>query len=229
VTLTFASVTASGTTTVTSSGTGAPPPLAFKMGTPPVYYELQTTATFAGSVTVCFGYTPSAFSHPGNLRLFHGGPGGGWTDVTTLNVVDGSASKICGSVTSLSPFVLAELHYDFVGFFQPVDNPGTTNSVVNTMKAGSAVPLKFSLGGNYGLDVLAASSPMSSAYTCGGGTEDAVEETVTAGASSFTYDATAGQYVYVWKTDKAWAGTCRKLTVNFKDGTSKQALFKLTR
>ena len=44
-----------------------------------------------------------------------------------------------------------------------------------------------------------------------------------------TYDATAGQYVYVWKTDKAWAGTCRKLTVNLKDGTSKQALFKLTR
>ena len=43
-----------------------------------------------------------------------------------------------------------------------------------------------------------------------------------------TYDATAGQYVYVWKTDKAWAGTCRKLTVNLK-GTSKQALFKLTR
>ena len=30
--------------------------LAFKMGNPPVYYELQTTATFSGAITVCFGY-----------------------------------------------------------------------------------------------------------------------------------------------------------------------------
>jgi len=94
---------------------------------------------------------------------------------------------------------------------------------------GSAVPVKFALGGNYGLNVLASGSPASSAYTCGGGAEDAIEETVAAGASGLTYDATARQYVYVWKTDKAWAGTCRKLTVNLKDGTSKQALFKLTR
>jgi probable HAF family extracellular repeat protein len=227
VTLTFATVTAPGTTTVTTSGTGAPPPLAFKMGAPPVYYELQTTATFSGTVTVCFGYTPSAFGNPSNLKLFHGGAGSSWTDVTTSN--DPSAGKICGSVTTLSPFILAELHYDFAGFLQPVDNPGPTNNIVNTLKAGAAVPVKFSLGGNMGLNILATGSPASSAYTCGGGVEDAVEETVTAGGSSFTYDATAGQYVYVWKTDKAWAGTCRKLTVTLKDGTSRQALFKLTK
>ena len=52
---------------------------------------------------------------------------------------------------------------------------------------------------------------------------------VSAGGSGLTYDAAAGQYVYAWKTEKEWAGTCRKLTVNFRDGTSKQALFKLTR
>src|SRR5690349_7092744 len=101
--------------------------------------------------------------------------------------------------------------------------------VVNLLKAGSAVPLKFSLGGNYGLNVLAASSAMSSAYACNGGAEDAVEETVNAGASRFTYDATVGQYIYVWKTDKTWVGTCRKLTVSFRDGTAKHALFKLTK
>jgi len=109
-----------------------------------------------------------------------------------------------------------------------VDNPGSTG-VMNTLKAGSAVPVKFSLGGNLGLDVLASNSPGSSAYPCTGGTEDAVEVTVTAGASSFTYDVTSGQYVYVWKTDKTWAGTCRKLTVTLKDGTSHQALFKFTK
>jgi len=226
VTLTFASVISPGTTTVTSSSTGAPPPSAFKMGSPPVYYELQSTAMFAGAVSVCFGYTPSAFHNASHLRLFHGGSSGGWTDVTTSN--DASAGTICGSVTSFSPFILAELSYDFTGFFQPVDNPGSTG-VMNTLKAGSAVPVKFSLGGNLGLDVLASTSPGSSAYPCTGGTEDAVEVTVTAGASSFTYDVTAGQYVYVWKTDKTWAGTCRKLTVTLKDGTSHQALFKFTK
>jgi hypothetical protein len=51
----------------------------------------------------------------------------------------------------------------------------------------------------------------------------------TAVAIARPYDATAGQDVYVWKTDKAWAGTCRKLTVTLKDGTSRQALFKLTK
>jgi hypothetical protein len=91
------------------------------------------------------------------------------------------------------------------------------------------VPVKFTLGGNLGLNILAANSPSSALYACGGGIEDAVEETVTAGGSSFTYDATTGQYIYVWKTDKAWAGTCRKLTVTLKDGTSRQALFKLTK
>ncbi len=38
---------------------------------------------------------------------------------------------------------------------------------------------------------------------------DAIEQTVTAGNSTLTYEATAQQYVYVWKTDKAWPGTYR--------------------
>lgn len=91
------------------------------------------------------------------------------------------------------------------------------------------MPVKFSLGGNLGLDVLAPNSPTSSAYTCTGTTEDAIEVTVTAGASSLTFDPTAGQYVYVWKTDKTWGGACRKLTVTLKDGTLHQALFKFSK
>jgi hypothetical protein len=226
ITLTFSSVTGAGSTTVTSSGAGAVPPSGFQLGDSPVYYEVHSTATFAGSVSVCFSYTPTDFQNANNLRLFHGGSSGDWTDVTTSN--DASAGIICGSVTSFSPFMFAERRYNFTGFFQPVDNSGSTG-VMNTLKAGSAVPVKFSLGSNLGLDVLAMSSPVSSAFTCTGNVEDAIEVTVAAGASSFSYDATAGQYVYVWKTDKAWSGTCRKLTVTLKDGTVHQALFKFTR
>jgi hypothetical protein len=49
---------------------------------------------------------------------------------------------------------------------------------------------------------------------------DAVEETVTAGGSTLSYDASSGQYIYVWKTEKSWAASCRQLVVKFADGTS---------
>ncbi len=114
--------------------------------------------------------------------------------------------------------------YDFTGFFQPVDNLPT----LNVAKAGSAIPVKFSLGGDYGLSLFAAGYPSSSVVACGSTAEDAVEETVTAGNSSLTYNAGNGQYTYVWKTDGAWAGTCRTLVVKLNDGTYHYANFKFT-
>jgi hypothetical protein len=112
--------------------------------------------------------------------------------------------------------------YAFEGFFAPVDNP----PVLNQMAAGRAVPVKFSLGGDQGLDVLAAGAPSSSRVSCAtGATVDVVEQTVTAGSSSLTYDAGTRRYQYVWKTSKEWAGTCRQLTVTLDDGTSHRASF----
>jgi len=122
--------------------------------------------------------------------------------------------------------MLAEFRYDFGGFYQPVDNPGTTG-VVNTAKAGAAIPIRFTLGWDFGLDVLAAGSPTSTPYTCSSASENAIEETVTSSTSSFSYEPGAERYSYIWKTDKAWSGTCRKLKVTLKDGTSHEALFKL--
>jgi hypothetical protein len=37
------------------------------------------------------------------------------------------------------------------------------------------------------------------------------------------------RYNYVWKTNNAWANTCRQLVLRFKEGTQKIALFKFTR
>ena len=53
-----------------------------------------------------------------------------------------------------------------------------------------------------------------------------IEQTVTASNSSLSYNATTQQYTYVWKTDKAWAGTCRQLIVRLVDGTEHRANFK---
>ena len=116
--------------------------------------------------------------------------------------------------------------YDWTGFFRPVDNLPTLNSV----KAGSSVPVKFSLGGDQGLDIMADGYPRSATTTCGSTVPvDAVEETTTAGSSSLSYDPLTGQYNYVWKTDKAWAGECRQLVVLLDDGTTHRASFKLTK
>ncbi|HKG47399.1 MAG TPA: immunoglobulin-like domain-containing protein [Pyrinomonadaceae bacterium] len=115
------------------------------------------------------------------------------------------------------------LPYNFTGFFSPIDNP----PVLNEMKAGQAAPVKFSLGGNQGLNIFAAGSPSSVQISCN--TSDPivpVEETEMAGSSSLTYDSITDRYKYTWKTEGSWKNTCRQLTVTLRDGTVHIAKFK---
>jgi hypothetical protein len=95
------------------------------------------------------------------------------------------------------------------------------------VKAGSAIPVKFSLAGNQGLSVLAGPPTYTTSTICSASQTDPIldGETVTAGNSSLTYDATANQYVYVWKTEKTWAGKALRLTVTLADGTTHVARF----
>lgn len=112
--------------------------------------------------------------------------------------------------------------YNFVGFFQPVDNL----PMVNLATAGSSIPVKFSLNGYQGLNIMAAGYPASSPIACNANEPGAViEETVNAGNSSLTYDAGSDRYSYVWKTNKAWKGTCRFLVVRLSDGSDHFAKF----
>lgn len=112
--------------------------------------------------------------------------------------------------------------YAFTGFFPPVGNL----PALNGRNAGSAVPVKFSLAGNQGLSIFAAGYPKSTKISCTTlAPLDNVLSTVTAGGSSLSYDPLADQYNYVWKTDKAWAGTCRQLVVELADGTFHYANF----
>ena len=116
--------------------------------------------------------------------------------------------------------------YDaFRGFFQPVDNPPTLNKV----KAGSAVPVKFSLGGDKGLGVFAEGYPRSRTISCDSEAPmDTIEQTVSASSSGLSYDTSSDQYTYVWKTHKSWTG-CRQLEMVLKDGSLHEANFKLTK
>ena len=105
VKVTFENVTGAGTTTLTSSTTGASPPDGFMIGNPPVYYEMSTTATFSGTVEVCVYYDDSTFPLEAGVRLFHW-EDSAWADVTTS--LDTDTNRICGTVTSLSPFLPAQ-------------------------------------------------------------------------------------------------------------------------
>jgi hypothetical protein len=117
------------------------------------------------------------------------------------------------------------ISYDFGGFVQPIDNLPT----VNAAKAGSAIPVKFSLHGDQGLAIFAAGFPKSERIACvGGASLDNVEETMTAGSSSLSYDPSTDLYRYTWKTEKAWAGTCRQLVLKLADGAEHRAGFSFS-
>jgi hypothetical protein len=113
--------------------------------------------------------------------------------------------------------------YRFTGFFSPVANLPTFNSV----KAGQTIPIKFSLNGNRGLGVMAAGFPASQPINCDSNAPlSDLEGTDAAGGNTLTYDAASDKYQYNWKTEKSWANTCRLLNVKLNDGTQHTALFK---
>jgi hypothetical protein len=139
--------------------------------------------------------------------------------VVTLHVKDASNNESTCTAT-------LHVTYNFTGFFPPVDNIPTLNRV----KAGQAIPIKFSLGCNQGLNIFASGFPISGTIQCNNQDPiDDVEQTVNAGGSSLQYDPVANQYIYVWKTDKSWAGSCRQLTLKLADGTYQYAFFNFTR
>lgn len=110
--------------------------------------------------------------------------------------------------------------WPFDGFRSPLADP----PMLNAARAGRSVPLKFSLGGDRGLDVVAAGYPQVGRVDCSGAApDDGVVSTTS--EPGLTYDAVSDQYVYVWSTDRAWAGSCRRVTLRLTDGSEHHALF----
>jgi hypothetical protein len=116
-----------------------------------------------------------------------------------------------------------KLHYNFTGFFPPVDNLPARNSV----KAGQAIPVKFSLDGDKGLDIFAAGYPQSIQMDCDtGALLTGTEQAHSPGSNSLSYSTDSDQYNYVWKTEKRWANSCRQLVMKLIDGSEHRANFQ---
>lgn len=112
------------------------------------------------------------------------------------------------------------LRFAFQGFYPPLELEQTDPPKLNKVEAGKSVPLKFSLGGYKGLNVIASGYPASQSLDCvlldpiG-----SLEPVQSAGDSGLTYDPLTQSYTYVWKTDSDWAGTCRVLSLKLTDGS----------
>ena len=139
---------------------------------------------------------------------------------TTIAIDQRGVARPFGSGCDVGAYEL-----DFKGFLPPINNVRTT-----PIHPGKGVPIQFILGGDHGLAIFASGSPSSAQIACplSDGSGDDVP-TVTAGNSQLSYDPSTDTYTYVWKTDKAWAGTCRRLFVTFADGSVHRADFSFDR
>jgi Mg-chelatase subunit ChlD len=167
-----------------------------------------------------------ACSDPGGVANCTGAPlVGGFLDTRTVgtHTFTVTATDLAGNVTTKT--VTYSVRFAFAGFKPPVDNPPT----VNVAKAGSTIPLKWSLqnaAGQFISDLDTVTSVSSEAIPCESGPADQIEETATEGLVALKYDAVANQFIYTWTTQKSWAGTCRRVFVAFSDGTERTADFK---
>jgi hypothetical protein len=116
--------------------------------------------------------------------------------------------------------------YNFEGFFTPVVNA----PIINTVKAGSAVPVKWRLTNAGGAPVSDPNSFLGIfSYQVNCGSTDSLEapvETVAPGGSGLQYLGD-GNWQINWKTLTTYPrGSCRVMELRLNDGTSNYANFK---
>jgi len=219
VTMTFGEITSAGTTTVTVvDQSEVPAPGNVDVGG--VIYEVTTTATYQGLITLCFSYAGIDFG-TATPRLFHY-ENNQWVDITTS--VDTNTQTICGATTSLSPFAVLVSHVVRNGFYAPV-NP--IAGFLNTVKGGATVPLKF----NVSIDSIEKKTTNGLQFTvqtisCDSAAPlDQVDFTV-AGETSLRYDATAGHFIQNWKVPKTPGCYMVRMTTE-QDALALTARFKV--
>jgi len=127
-------------------------------------------------------------------------------DPNTANNADSETTTVTG--------------FNFTGFVGSVKNPPS----VNLAKAGAAIKFRFRLGGDQGLNIFAPGYPASIQVDCSSGAPLSPPE-ASASASSLIYDSARDVYIYIWKANGAWRGTCREFILRLNDGSQYTALF----
>ncbi|HXV96418.1 MAG TPA: Xaa-Pro dipeptidyl-peptidase [Gaiellaceae bacterium] len=109
---------------------------------------------------------------------------------------------------------------DWSGFLSTFEDA----PVLNEAASGGVNTFYFKLGGDHGLDILAAGSPASRQIDCATKTPLGVlEPTQTPSWDSLSYQPYLQRYAYPWKTPRAFRGTCREFVLTLSDGSSHSA------
>jgi hypothetical protein len=206
VTLQFETVTQGGVTAVTTIDPANVPgalelPTGFSLGDPAFYFDIQTTASFEGPVTVCFNYGGTTFS--GFPRLLHYEVAlGSWVDITTT--VDTAATTICGLTASLSPFAVAASELAAAGFHRPI---APVSGDLNAVKGGSTVTLKFNVYSEGGVEITDPAHISNLSFTvasiaCTTGEAEAPVPFSSTGSPGLRYETSSGQFVMNWATPR---------------------------
>jgi hypothetical protein len=150
----------------------------------------------------------------------------GYATTVGSHTVTATATDKAGNDNSVS-HTYTVLAWTLKGFYQPVD---MGNTVVNTVKGGATVPLKFEIfaGSTELTDTANVASLTQQVVNCTSFAGDAVDEieTTATGGTSLRYDTTAGQFIYNWKTP-AQAGKCYVIRMTTDDLSLLSAQFKL--
>lgn len=162
---------------------------------------------------------------------------GAWTVPTATDAVDPAPTVTCDHQPS-DTYVLGEttvtctatdakgnaatesfkvdVTYGFSGVAQPINADGSS-----VFKAGSTVPVKFSLtGASAGItNAVASLSVVRRTSAIGGTVTEAVSTATATTGSLFRYDASSGQYIFNWSTKGLTAGSYL-LSINLGDSAS---------
>ncbi|HEX5589427.1 MAG TPA: PxKF domain-containing protein, partial [Candidatus Limnocylindrales bacterium] len=129
-----------------------------------------------------------------------------------------------GTTTALPPGppIVAEA-WEFVGFGQPIDS----KPVLNQVRAGQAIPVKWRLLDSTGAPVTDLSSAVITVttYSCAVGMNFELLEEVAAGASGLQ-NLGDGYYQINWKSSTTYARSCKTMHLNIHDGVLHDALFE---
>ena len=175
----FDSVTQPGETVLVIGVAGPPPPPGFAGGSPARYYDLSTTAAFAGNVEVCVAYAGTTFGGVPTLWHFESN---GWVNITVRH--DPAQQEICGDTFSLSPFAL------FAPLNQPPSLTMPASLVVEaTSSAGARVTYAATASDPEDGSIAALCAPASGSVFPLGGT------TVTCSATDSAGDQVSGSFI----------------------------------
>jgi hypothetical protein len=104
-TVTFDEITEAGKAKMTESNLALKSPSPYQLQTPPVLYDISSTADYSGTIEVCVNYKAIGLRNASALQVSHH-ENGSWVALETT--LKWKKNIVCGTASSLSHFAIFE-------------------------------------------------------------------------------------------------------------------------